>query len=393
MQVSTFDVSSTLLFNVGVDAFSLITILITFLNSYHINTNSYGQRLFRKTQKALIGLLITDIIMWVINGQPGTFSRIINYADNIIFYYFVSYVTFTWLQYAWYRVYKAQLPKIAWIFSCAIPFVILNVITITSPWLKLVFYLDENNFYHRGILNIVFAVLFLCYLVFTSLIAFVQYCKTELLSDKKECLSICSFIVAPLIGGIVQSFTYGCSLAWPCTAFSMLLIYLNQQNREVSQDALTSLNNRATLDNYLQYRFNSEKKETLALIMFDINSFKCINDTYGHLYGDQALINFSSILKCFFGNTNAFLARYGGDEFVAIMRNCDEEKVKGIISKMNDSIFTFNENHKLPFPLSVSAGYSLFPSKEVNSAKGLIQVADHNMYENKKLYHLNSECK
>ena len=268
-----------------------------------------------------------------------------------------------------------------------VPFILLNLFSILTPWTKLVFYFDESNIYHRGPCNIIFSLFFMLYLLFTSIIALVKYRKTILLSDKNELLSISTFILAPLIAGVAQAFMYGCSLSSPATAFSMLLVFLNLQDCAISQDGLTQLNNRFTLDRYLQNYFSSDKKDSICLMIFDVNSFKSINDSYGHLNGDKALIQISTTLKIAFGKTNAFLARYGGDEFVAILRDIDEEKAKAEIAKVHSTLSNFNDTKKFPFALSISAGYSFCPSDTITSSKELIEQADKSMYEDKKQYH------
>src|SRR5574344_630496 len=385
----TFDVRSTLLFNIGMDAFAILVILIVFFSSNRLRSNSYDQRLLRRIQLTLIAVLTTDAIMWIFNGRPEKLVPFIEYVDNIVFLMFVLHVTFCWLQYGWYRIYRVPLQKKHWIIFCAIPFVLLSLLAITTPWTKLVCYIDDAHDYHRCNLNMIYSWFFMLYILFTSIIALIKYQTTVLQSDKNELLSISSFILGPLIGGIVQALMYGCSLSSPATAFSMLLVYLNLQDSAISQDGLTQLNNRLTLDRYLQNYFGSDKKENICLIIFDVNSFKSINDTYGHLNGDKALTQIATTLKFAFGKTNAFLARYGGDEFVAILRNCDEGKATDEIARVHDALSSFNSTNKFPFILSISAGYCLCPSEGVSSAKELIQHADVNMYEEKKRYHEN----
>lgn len=385
----TFDVRSTLLFNIGMDAFAILVILIVFFSSNRLRSNSYDQRLLRRIQLTLIAVLTTDAIMWIFNGRPEKLVPFIEYVDNIVFLMFVLHVTFCWLQYGWYRIYRMPFPKKSWIIFCLVPFVLLSLLAITTPWTKLVFYIDDAHYYHRGNLNIIYSLFFMLYILFTSIIALIKYQTTVLQSDKNELLSISSFILGPLIGGIVQALMYGCSLSSPATAFSMLLVYLNLQDSAISQDGLTQLNNRFTLDRYLQNYFDSEKKDNICLILFDVNSFKSINDMFGHLNGDKALTQIATTLKFTFRRTNAFLARYGGDEFVAIIQDCGTEKAETEIQKVKTSLSNFNNTKNFPFILTISAGYCICPTKDVTSAKELIQHADKNMYEEKKQYHEN----
>lgn len=387
MDYKSLAISSTLLFNIGVDSFSFIAISILLLSTKRLHSNSYGQRLFRNTQSTLCAVLISDMLTWILDGTPGTVGTFMVYIVNMLFFFFVPLATYTWFQYAWYRVYKMSFPKKLHLWLITLPFIILTAISISSPWTKLIFYVDDSNVYHRGPLNNVFALIFLGFTLWSSLFSLNKYRKSVIKSDKQEFLTISSFIIAPLVGGIIQIFVYGCSLTWPCTAFSMLLVFLNIQDREISQDSLTGLNNRATLDRYLQSLFDSEKKNQISLIIFDMNSFKSINDNYGHLNGDEALIQFASIMKLSFNGTNFFLARYGGDEFVAILRDVDATRTQMEITRIKNALLNFNTTKKFEFSLSVSAGYCMYPAENIISPQQLIEAADEKMYIEKQEYH------
>lgn len=89
MILRIFDVSSTLLFDIGVDFFAILVLIIIYINDSKSRSNSYSDILFRYTQLALIMLIATDIVMWLINGVPGTIAKIIGYADNMLFYVFL----------------------------------------------------------------------------------------------------------------------------------------------------------------------------------------------------------------------------------------------------------------------------------------------------------------
>ena len=386
MILKLFDVSSTLLFDVGVDFFAILSLIIIYINDSKSRSNSYSDILFRYTQILLILLIATDIVMWLTNGVPGAAFKIIEYAGNMLFYLFIPLVSIFWLKYSWYQVYKMPLPQKIELFLCRIPLIILILCDVTAPWLKLIFFIDDKNFYHRGILNSVESVLFLAYMIYITTVALIKYKKAILLTEKSQYLSIAFFIFPPFIGGLLQTLTYGLSLTLPFTTYSILLLYLNKQSRAISKDSLTQLNNREAMDNYLQLCMNSEK-DSFAFVFFDINSFKSINDTYGHLGGDKALITFSSVLINSFKNNESFLARYGGDEFVAVVHNRDEQSIKDDIVHFQNNLLENNKQKNILYSLTASAGYAFYPSAHISTTAQLIQAADDNMYQNKKIFH------
>ena len=225
----------------------------------------------------------------------------------------------------------------------------------------------------------------MAYICAASVLALAKRKKTVLKADRKELLMLSSYAVAPLIGSVVQSLMYGCSLIWPCTAFSTLLIYIDMRNREISQDALTGLNNRGNLDRYLNAHCGEDAKEPLALMMLDVNSFKSINDEFGHVAGDEALIRTADVLRKIFRSTSAFLARYGGDEFVVILPNAGEAQAAAQIRAIKDGLRADYETMRRPFELSVSAGCAFYPA--AGGAAALLRAADENMYREKRAFH------
>jgi diguanylate cyclase (GGDEF)-like protein len=194
---------------------------------------------------------------------------------------------------------------------------------------------------------------------------------------------------------IVASYTPGCivaaaaqlfySLTAPMFCFwctmILLFIYLTLQNQLISTDPLTELNNRNQLHRYLQMQRESKDH---YIIMVDVDQFKQINDTYGHIEGDRALELVSKALKnaCDSLGKTVFLCRYGGDEFlmivptempaiaIRVIKDCMKEEVSNQYSSLN-------------FALKISLGYALWDGKSSNFKQSVAE-ADRMMYEDKR---------
>jgi len=115
--------------------------------------------------------------------------------------------------------------------------------------------------------------------------------------------------------------------------------------------------------------------------MLDIDFFKKINDTYGHLAGDEALVGVSaSLMRC--TQKGDLIGRYGGDEFIILCERDSEDTIKELIDRIKTGISEIKSSHDLCFDISVSCGYSKWNSKKQNVDE-LIRVADENMYREK----------
>lgn len=115
---------------------------------------------------------------------------------------------------------------------------------------------------------------------------------------------------------------------------------LNEQLSElVSRDYLTGLYNRYLIDELISYQKKKadRNKTTFSICMIDINNFKKINDTYGHLAGDQVLIDFTNRLKSMLRNQD-IKSRWGGDEFLVMLPENSYDDTLVVIKKIYDEM-------------------------------------------------------
>ena len=150
-------------------------------------------------------------------------------------------------------------------------------------------------------------------------------------------------------------------------------------------DGLTSLLNHNAFLNRLDQEIDrcSRFQTSLGLIMLDLDKFKKINDTYGHLYGDYILKEVGKIIK---ENVRTIdvVGRFGGEEFSVILVNTNVRDciplAKRIVEGINRKTFIFDG---IATNLTISAGMSGYPSMSKES-KELIKMADDAMYQTKK---------
>lgn len=144
-------------------------------------------------------------------------------------------------------------------------------------------------------------------------------------------------------------------------------------------DGMTGLYNRSK---YLSMFSNDyEKTEKLAVIFWDINNLKVVNDTQGHEAGDLLIRTVANTIhELIKDNYKAF--RIGGDEFIMILNDADEQDACKVAETWEANINSIKSDY--PFEISAAIGYAWGAGKDL---KKILNAADKMMYDNKKKYH------
>ncbi|MCK5696675.1 MAG: EAL domain-containing protein [Gammaproteobacteria bacterium] len=150
-------------------------------------------------------------------------------------------------------------------------------------------------------------------------------------------------------------------------------------------DSLTQLPNRVLLTQRLQKAMQTAKdnQQYLAVVSFDLDGFKKVNDTHGHDIGDQLLIKLAEYLKSITREGDT-LSRIGGDEFVFVLTNLlHKEHYLPLLERFLTTFSTSMNIGQLSFQLSASIGISLYPKADDIDAEQLIRQSDQAMYHAK----------
>ena len=386
--MNIFSQQQLLLFDIGIDIFGIFELLIMliYLRKNGLATQEYT--LFWRVIAFTILALICDMLSWIVNGQSGFIFTIMNYAFNLIYEIaqliaaMYIFIFFFWISHS------RDLNKTVRILAIDLPFVLIILCALSTPWTGIVFTVDSQNLYQRGILLPYFSIATLAY-IFAASVTCATRIQYETLEDRRRRLRILSCYCIPVIlGSLIQTAVYGISLVLPCSVLALFLIFLNEQYLKISVDSLTGLNNRGCFDRYLNLQLEADSKNDLALIMIDVNDFKEINDQLGHVKGDVVLKNIAEILQHSATSKNIFLARYGGDEFAYILHR-SQITAQSIIDEVQAGIDAFNKKNNLPLELALAMGYAEYDNDKVNTAELLIRKADAMMYFDKKSFQAN----
>lgn len=151
---------------------------------------------------------------------------------------------------------------------------------------------------------------------------------------------------------------------------------LEQSKRE----SLTNLYNRRSFEEKVAALIQTGKKG--CIMMLDIDDFKLINDTRGHVIGDKILLELANCFKNFIKD-KGFVGRLGGDEFAFFIENIEaNEKQKALQAKLSERVLEIGKRFNLDFPLTVSIGVTCL-TKDVKSFTDIYEIVDKMMYNNK----------
>ncbi len=162
-------------------------------------------------------------------------------------------------------------------------------------------------------------------------------------------------------------------------------IFQKQMYESALRDGLTKAFNKKYFTDRLESEltFAIRHSAALSLVMFDIDHFKKVNDTYGHQAGDHVLSTISTLLTSALRAEDVF-ARYGGEEFAVICRGTDLAHAQIVGERLRKSV----EKHSFVFegtqiPVTISVGIAGLPDPAVKDAPDLVSRADKALYQSK----------
>ncbi|MDR1658527.1 MAG: GGDEF domain-containing protein [Deltaproteobacteria bacterium] len=158
---------------------------------------------------------------------------------------------------------------------------------------------------------------------------------------------------------------------------------LNSFKKKALFDAMTKLYNRGSFMEILQEQVEKfgAYTPTMALFIIDVDNFKKVNDTLGHLVGDSVLTQVAELLKTSL-RKNDYPARYGGDEFTVVAPDTNTEQSHKLAEKLRHRV----QNHKFntgDISVTISVGYTIYRLGE--TIQNFIRRADKALYDAKQL--------
>ena len=370
-----------------INTFCILIILLLFRCHRGNGDTSPNARFFRGLLISLIVYALLDMLCGlqenhVIHPAPWVVEIM-----NVLFFYSAATVSFLGFLYAecefggtWFH------DRRKW-FLFSLPMLIQLITIPLSLYGKFYFYIDRLGRYTKGPLYPLLLVLCYSYLMVIGVRSMYAVFRKANYAHRSEYLSIASLVVFPLITGVIQALNTGISIACMGATLACVQVFVNLQQAQITIDPLTQINNRTKMLHYLDKCISRQKSggdRKLAVYMIDINDFKRINDQYGHLEGDTALILLAEILKQVASRFKGLISRFGGDEFFVVLEARDDAEVEQFRQELLDALDAYNASSGKPYKLSIGMGLAYYaPALTIPD---LIDAADQALYRDKQRY-------
>ncbi|GHU99181.1 hypothetical protein FACS189483_08140 [Spirochaetia bacterium] len=317
-----------------------------------------------------------DFLYLCAAGKPGTGNRNLLYASLTIYYIFQIpsfYLIFLFFDYLVFKDLR-RIKLAAWISAgiIAAHLILLGLNLVFGFY----FYLSPDNRLVHGSHYLIryiisyFPILFLVY----DLIAGSKNLR------KNQVFVPIFFIILTNTGSTLDIILQSGTLIWPCFSAALLYVYFFIVRTDSKIDTLTGIGNRYSLNEYIDSLSRQNTRQAYSIVMIDVDHFKRINDTLGHLEGDNALRDLAAIIKGCVRRTD-FAARYGGDEFVLATKA--EFDIEKLMERIQGAIDNQNEKNIRPYKIEISYGLDVFTTNSGQSIQDFLAHIDYLMYKDK----------
>lgn len=361
---------------------NIICILILLMIMEKVRDENRALKTYNIYRKLLISItlfLVCDLLAGVFIETMFPVSKFILLLSNSLYFLFGVLNVYYFNEYLGVRTEFIQDSKGKVV--RVLPILLVIIMLVVNLFVKNIFFIDEFNLYHQGKLLFLYYVISYSYFV-NVIVNFVMTWKKEKQSQQ-EFKKLVIWALLPLIALIVQIFNHRTTLIGVGFTISVLMIFLDGAKSNSTIDELTGINNRRAF-NISANKLFSDNNNVMFLMLADVNAFKKINDEYGHLMGDRALVDIAFMLKMAIKETkkNYFLARFGGDEFIIVGKYDNEDTIKELIDSIKKEEDLINNSNK-SYKITMSIGYAIKNNSHL-SVDDLISEADATMYANKK---------
>lgn len=267
-----------------------------------------------------------------------------------------------------------------------LPMMIVDVIVLIGMFVKPSLWINEALDTTK-LFDVIFVAIPMLYIFCAFLHSVFVAVKKMNRLNRKQYMFLGIYPLTVVIAGLAQmSLDHRPIFCYSCVIMIIIFNTITTDN-QISIDPLTGLNNRGRLMSFVAQHSSIHKEDMHSYVLImDVNDFKNINDTYGHVEGDNALVAIADALRRTAGSmeNQPFMARFGGDEFIMIAffpKGDSEDAVRELIMSIRNNIESVCLQKKIRYAITVGIGYNEI--KENDSYSDALLRADDMLYEDK----------
>lgn len=341
-------------------------------------------------QSYLIGLLIGESILflldtfWIIIDADPRYPSELNYIVNLLYYTASAICPYICIKFLYLSLGGKLFSRKARVLLC-LPAVAIFLLCLASFRTGWAFSVDASNTYHRGPLYIAAFLIPMGFVIANSALALSYALRSKQRYPRKKAFQLSFIMILPLFGEILEVLIPDITIVCAFITISMVSVIFDFQQLQITRDPLTQLSNRRDLMTYLEEVFSDKtrlQRKPVYVLYADIDYFKSINDTYGHLEGDHALCYVADAMRVVCRRHDAFPARIGGDEFVVVFSASNDATAAEFRQSLKDAVRLSAEN--LPYQLVISAGMTRCTEADRDDIPAMLERADSELYQEKQ---------
>ena len=298
-------------FQINIFALSILLLLYIVVN-VRVTVETFSRKLLLILILFSGAAIITEPLTWIFDAQQFFGAYFLEYLTNMMLVMFGPIIAGLMLSYVRYYVMKdIDVVRKHWYYMY--PAVLTMVMLIVNMFYPVYFSVDKiTNVYTVGDYYFVHYIILVIMYLYMVVIGLKQSDKV----DRKITLLFMLFFIIPFGAMVAQWFYIEIMLSWNSIVLGILVVYIFVESPNGEKDFLTSIYNRSSYEKYVNQLL--QKHKDFKIIFIDLDKFKQINDTHGHLAGDVVLKEFANAMKRV-SNGNEMVARLGGDEFMMVI--------------------------------------------------------------------------
>ena len=366
--------------SIALDGLSILYMIILIVNLGHKSKKAILDYQYFWIMILVCAFIALDGVYYLFYGKSGIVYQHILKSVKSVYFILNCAVIWLWAKYIDYTIfgkrYKQKKHRMIYtaVFIINVLLVVINCFTDFMFGISL-----EGRFVVGSIAIWIFTLLNYFTVIMITVIILLHRQNIS----KNVFLPLLFFPLPPFLAEIIQIYYREFSLVGTYS-ISALIVFQIAQNNAIYTDQLTGLANRRLLMETLSDWLSESKGTRVCGIMIDLDHLKKINDTFGHLAGDNAIIHMAEIIKSIH-RKDILTTRYGGDEFVLIWQSDSENEILEIQQNLESNKVKFNQSWPEQERIDFSLGDFCCLDSDSYSVEEFIRQMDQNMYRAKKV--------